>query len=304
MENAPRTGSIVSEGAAPAVRVTVRQSASSAVLSLGLMVGAGVALGFLSHLIGLSHPKGVIFKILIALPLSLVGAVLLHRFAFARKHVLVLAGLGAVAAMLSLHYFDYRDFPRTLDPRLRDVLEAQVIRQRLGDIKEQARAIEEKAVKSPPEEQKKREQALHKIAEREERLEADARKLADPEKEREMEPVFRRFEEELSAVRARIKAQGEQMALGQPNQGLEPVVAPWIRNLGLWGYLDLRADQGATLDVFVGKVHLGYAASYVYWIAEVVIAGLIAGGIMHKFATDKELEKAFKNLLSRSARVS
>src|SRR5690349_17899544 len=120
MENASQTGSTDS---VPTLRDKRIRSVTSAVLSMTLMLGAGITLGFASQMIGLSHPKGVIFKFLIAFPISLVGSVLLYRYAFVRRHVLVLAGLGAAAAMLTIHCLDYRDFPGSVNPRLRDVIE-------------------------------------------------------------------------------------------------------------------------------------------------------------------------------------
>ncbi len=301
-DNSP-TGSEVSDGSETPRRDVGRRSARSAVLSLTLMLGAGVALGYFCHWIGLGHPKGKLFKILVAFPLSLVGAVLLWRLAFARRNVLVLAGLGAASAMLTMHYIDNRDFPRKVEPHLRDVLEGQVIAQILDDLKEQSRSIDEEnrriLAKTKPTDNRLEIQA-REIEESRRKIEQSlapiARKLADPEKEAEMEPLLRRFKDELAAVRARIRVQGVgRMALGQRDRNLEPVVGPWLENLGLIGYLNLRAEQGVKLNLYVTEVHLGYGATIAYWIAEVLIAGLITAGVMHKLSNDKDVEKDFKS---------
>jgi hypothetical protein len=63
-----------------------------------------------------------------------------------------------VAAVLSMHYFEYRDFPRALEPRLRDVVKAQVLRELLADPKEGARALEQKAAQLPQEQRKELDQ--------------------------------------------------------------------------------------------------------------------------------------------------
>src|SRR5262249_16457204 len=104
-----------------------------------------------------------------------------------------------------------------------------------------------------------------------------------------------RFGEDLAAVRARIMAQGtKHMALGKSERypEVESVVDPWIGKLGFWGYLDLRADQGVTFELLQPEVHLGYAACYAVWVVEIVIAALLAGGVMAQMATAKGLPSA------------
>lgn len=301
MNNAHLTGPGTAETSIQTKGTMERQSAGSAVLGLAVMLSAGVALAFLCNRLYLNHPTGQLFRFLVSIPLAFVGALLLHRFAFARRHVLAFAGLGASVAVLSMHYLDYRDFPRQLEPRLRDVLAAQAIRDLLADHKEQGRKTEEVLAEFPPEtrtrlpaeKQKRLEQAPAQLAELrrlDSELEALARRLADPKKEQEMEPVFRRFGAAFAGVRERFKAEGVHGAFGDRHTAAEPIVGPWINTLGLGGYLTLRAEQGVTVNFFGTKILLNQTASYLYWVVEVLAAGLATALLMRKAARDKDLK--------------
>jgi hypothetical protein len=66
---------------------------------------------------------------------------------------------------------------------------------------------------------------------------------------------------------------------------------PPLQNVGFWDYMDLMAQEGVTItnshDVNGRSgVNLGYAGSYIYWLAEIGIVAATAFIIMRKKATE------------------
>lgn len=253
-------------------------------LGLLLIIAVGVGLGYLASLFHLNHPKGLILKFLVALPLAVAGWIVWVACRFRLRLVLLLAGLGAASTMLSIHYFDYqRFFPRS-EPELRDVLEARAIRLRVNEAAARLNRLEQGVARHPPEERKELEAKLQKIRDGQKTyaiLQALSDKLADPAKEQRLQPILVRFPQEMDRLCLQLKEEGlEQMALGDRERLVPSLLGPWASDFGFGEYLELQARR----DRF------GHPWAYFYWVVEVMIAAVVAAGIMYLFVTGRKMK--------------
>jgi hypothetical protein len=261
------------------------QTACSGILCSVLILGVSILLGLVSHSIGLGHPRGRLFQILIALPLAGLGIIPVRYNLVSRKFTMALVILGAVVAVGSIHYFEYRQFPERVGESVRLIYQAQVLLARVNDEIQNTDELIQQAVQVQSQSPKKAKPLLEKLTnlrvtleQQKEDLEKKlAAVMSKPEREQQLEPLLRRLEQELAAERA--QESGHRLE-NQSDPG--PAVDRWLENLGFWTYLDLRAEQGVPFEFFGTTVRLGYVASYFWWVAKIVLAALITGFLFRK----------------------
>jgi hypothetical protein len=257
------------------------------IVGLAAMLVLAIGAGYLLSLLGLGHPKGLIFKFLALVPLCFAGIIWFDYLKAPRAWAVVIGGLAGCAMMVSLLYFDYRRFCDVLEPNVRVVLLAQILREEVAKEEAIVRTLEQVEIRGDPEGKKKAEENLRLFRERvknqSERLETLAAKLDGGERERELKPLLDSHPDEVKEVvdqmNRRIQAAGLNW-MNEPDEEIDAAIHDLSAGLTFRDYLEYRSERGATLQVFGWKRELDPASSRLFLAGEVLLAGLLAAAIM------------------------
>ena len=254
---------------------------------LALSIGAG----YLLSVLGLGHPKGLIFKFLALVPLCIVGLIVLDYLKVRRGFVVLLGGLAGCVVMASICYFDYLRFQRHLAANLRLALQAEVLRHERAMRQIMLEVTEKAEAKGTPEQKKQADDELRKRRQQWKdeaaKLEDIASKMDEDGRVQELRPIVLQHGEELhpifTLIQERLKTAGLQH-LAESDADIDAGLQELSAGFTFRDYLDWRTERHGRLQVFGWERQLSPEQSRGFQIGEVLLAGLLAAGIMCLFS--------------------